>query len=257
MTKKIAIYNSKGGVGKTTISVTLSHILAKSGYRVLLIDLDAQRNAAMNFGVDKEVIRKTFYHLIRLDKDELSEIDKTKYVYRVRTEEDGFLDVMPNENYSKINKIASEEAHVFDFLDKYLKPFEEDYDVIMFDCAPTESHIVDAVLCYVKNLVIPLTPEYLSIAGVTLIYERLEYLRLDKNIVKAVIPNMMNSTNIAKDNLRFLTEQFGDIITTPIPKRVAFTEVSQFNATIWEYQMDSSLRSILNSIVQKVVSNIE
>ncbi|MCK4513932.1 MAG: AAA family ATPase, partial [Spirochaetaceae bacterium] len=47
----IAVINCKGGTGKTTTSVNLSASLALLGYRVLLIDLDAQANASVSLGI--------------------------------------------------------------------------------------------------------------------------------------------------------------------------------------------------------------
>ena len=51
--KTIAIYHNKGGVGKTTVSTNLSAALSKKGYRVLLIDIDAQANSTFATGLVK------------------------------------------------------------------------------------------------------------------------------------------------------------------------------------------------------------
>lgn len=50
MTKIIAVLNQKGGVGKTTTSNALGLGLSAKGYKVLLIDLDAQGNLSMSLG---------------------------------------------------------------------------------------------------------------------------------------------------------------------------------------------------------------
>jgi chromosome partitioning protein len=50
----IAIANQKGEMGKTTAAVTLSACLAKSGRRVLVVDLDSQANCTPLFGSDPE-----------------------------------------------------------------------------------------------------------------------------------------------------------------------------------------------------------
>ena len=49
--KKLAVFNNKGGVGKSTVSVQLSHGLAKLGYKVILIDLDGQNDSSLFLGI--------------------------------------------------------------------------------------------------------------------------------------------------------------------------------------------------------------
>jgi chromosome partitioning protein len=62
--RRIALVNQKGGVGKTTTAVNLAAGLATLGKRVLLIDLDPQSNATINFGLKPHELKLTTYSIL-------------------------------------------------------------------------------------------------------------------------------------------------------------------------------------------------
>ncbi|MBL9112192.1 MAG: AAA family ATPase, partial [Myxococcales bacterium] len=59
--RRLAIFNHKGGTGKTTTTVSIAAGLAEKGLKVLLVDTDSQGNVAVSFGVKPE---KTLYHVL-------------------------------------------------------------------------------------------------------------------------------------------------------------------------------------------------
>ena len=63
MSNIIAFSNHKGGVGKTTSTVSLGAGLCKLNQKVLLVDLDPQRNLSQSLGVDPS--QKNLYGFIR------------------------------------------------------------------------------------------------------------------------------------------------------------------------------------------------
>lgn len=54
---RIAIYNNKGGVGKTTTAVSLGGALARLGHRTLIVDMDPQMHVARHFGLESDDVK--------------------------------------------------------------------------------------------------------------------------------------------------------------------------------------------------------
>ena len=68
MGKAIAIFNQKGGVGKTTTNINLAACLANKGKKVLLLDIDPQGNTTSGLGIDKRSMEYSTYDLL-IEKD--------------------------------------------------------------------------------------------------------------------------------------------------------------------------------------------
>ena len=61
MSKTVAIFNQKGGVGKTTTCVNMAAGLGQKGYKTLLIDIDPQGNSTSGVGIDKSEVEFSTY----------------------------------------------------------------------------------------------------------------------------------------------------------------------------------------------------
>ena len=79
MGKVIAVFNQKGGVGKTTTNVNLSASIGQMGKKVLVLDLDPQGNSTTGVGVNKGELESSIYELL-VDKAEVKRVvAKTKF----------------------------------------------------------------------------------------------------------------------------------------------------------------------------------
>jgi chromosome partitioning protein len=62
--KAIAIFNQKGGVGKTTTNINLAACLAIIGKNILIIDIDPQGNTTSGMGISKKGLERTSYEIL-------------------------------------------------------------------------------------------------------------------------------------------------------------------------------------------------
>ncbi len=83
MSEVISLINEKGGVGKSTSAITISQILAISGYKILIIDLDPQMNTTKMFGQPGDELDINYEHLFcqkQIKKSSVMEfVNKTQY----------------------------------------------------------------------------------------------------------------------------------------------------------------------------------
>jgi cellulose biosynthesis protein BcsQ len=149
----ITVFNNKGGVGKTTLTINLAAMLTKLGKRVLLIDIDAQANLSTGLGIDplndvELAGKKDITHLLLEPKTKLSDV-----VYGKRWG-DIHLDVVPS--HIRLSKMESELIQTVDsdrILAKKLK--NHDYDFIFIDPPPSFGKVNSISLMASSGILIP------------------------------------------------------------------------------------------------------
>lgn len=196
----ISTVNMKGGVGKTTLTVNLATCLAKSGKRVLVLDLDAQISATLSMLSPHDFAkirkkRKTLSYLIDNiiqpnPKGKLTVYDIIEAnVCNVKG-----LDLLPGdiELYDeyliseKLHRNASEAQSDFNqvwnqlertLLKTILEPVVEQYDFIIMDCAPGYTLLTRSGITASNFYLLPARPEPLSLVGIQLLERRIAKLK--------------------------------------------------------------------------------
>lgn len=181
MAKVVSLINMKGGVGKSTLTVNLAwHFVAAPKWRknVLVIDLDPQFNSSQYmvgteayerlYKKGKPTTWEIFEHqtvtprgTITLEKesDAIHQVEKGYF--------GGSLGLVPSrlELANVLRNPAQKERRLKNFVSK----ITDNYDLILIDCAPTESVLTMAAYLASEWILVPVKPEYLSSIGLNLL----------------------------------------------------------------------------------------
>lgn len=187
MAKKVSLINMKGGVGKSTLVVNLAwHFAAMSKWtkKVLVVDLDPQFNAS-SYLIGQTEYRKIldnnmptiwdifeqFTHLPGLPESPL--LDPTQVIHNVMKFHGGnYIDLIPSRLELAFSLRSPEQKE--QLLAKFISKVEERYDLVLLDCAPTESFLTMAAYLASDYILVPVKPEYLSSIGLPLLVNSME-----------------------------------------------------------------------------------
>ncbi len=152
--KILALYNIKGGVGKTAAAVNLGFCAARDGYRTLVWDLDPQGAASFYFRIRAKVKgggRKLIAGKRRLED-------------QIRGTDFAGLDLLPADfSYRRMDQDLEATRRPVRQLAQLLEPLSAQYDVVMLDCAPSITLVSEAIFVAADALVVPTIPTTLSL----------------------------------------------------------------------------------------------
>lgn len=220
----LAIVNQKGGVGKTTTAVTLAHGLARRGRRVLLVDLDPQGNVADCLGMEKG---SGVYDLLVGEG--------TGPVMRDRR-----LEVV---NGGKPTAVARQilvgEMYREGALARALRGWCEAYDVCVLDSAPSLDLLQVCALVAADGFLIPVRLDPLAVGGAVETLESVGTLRqFEATYTRflGILPTFWDRVTTESDHqLRWLVEQYGELVWPPVPLDTRVREAPAHGQTLWEY----------------------
>jgi chromosome partitioning protein len=243
--RRIAIFNHKGGTGKTTTSVSIAAGLAARGLRVLLVDTDSQGNVGVSLGVKAE---RSLYHVL---------------VMGLRAKE-AAVSVRPNLDLIVSNEtLAAAELYLAGrqnrdrVLRERLTSVADEYDVVLLDCSPSLSLMNQNALVFADGILVPVACDFLSLVGVR------QVIKTVKNVnallhhpvqIFGVLPTFYDArARICRDAVDTLKEHFGDRCLAPIRSTTKIKEAPAQGRTIFEYAPDSHAAEDYARIVDLIV----
>jgi chromosome partitioning protein len=225
----LCVANQKGGVGKTTTTVSLAAALAELGASVLIVDLDPQGNATTGLGLRAEEGDPGTYRVL-VDGMPVREARRS-------TDVEG-LAVLP----SSIDLAGAEVELVSAFsrellLRRALEPIRGDYDVVFIDCPPSLGLLTVNGLVAADQVLVPIQCEYYALEGVGQLMRTVELvsdnLNRDLELGGVVLTMYDGRTNLSQQVVEEVRGYFGArAFQTVIPRTVRLSEAPSFGQPI-------------------------
>ena len=210
MSRVLATYNIKGGVGKTSAAVNLSYLASLAGLRTLLWDLDPQGGSTYLYRV-KPKVRGGGDKLVRLKSD----VDKL-----IKGTDHPGLDLLPADfSYRHMDLALDRFKRPTRRLARVLKPLEDDYDWVFLDCPPSISLVSESVFETADVILVPIVPATLSSRTIEQLDAVVADARQNKGGVQvlAFFSMVDGRKKLHREVMERLRAERGDVLEAAIP----------------------------------------
>ncbi len=248
----LAMVNQKGGVGKTTSTVSLGAALAGYGRRVLLVDFDPQGALSISFGLNPNEMELSIYNLLTQADCHVGDVIVSTDVEN--------LDLLP----SNIDLSAAELQLVSEVgreyaLGRALAPVLDEYDVVLIDCQPSLGLLTVNALTASHGVLIPLECEFFALRGVALLIDTIEKVRERLNpaiVLDGILATMYDARTLhAREVMERVVETFGEkVLDTAITRTVKFPDASVAGQPVTEFAPDHQSAEQYRAVARELVA---
>lgn len=252
MAKIIAICNQKGGVGKTSTSVSLSSGLALEGHKTLIIDLDPQGNATSGLGLDKKQIQKSIYHGL-IENAVPAELIQSTPV-------DNLFIIASNEHLSGTEVELVSELGREGRLKKILSQLDASFEFVIIDCPPSFGLLTINALTASNSVIIPIQCEYYALEGLSQLVKTINLIKdnlNDRLEIEGIVMTMADfRTNLTQEVINEVKKFFGaKVYQAVIPRNIRLSEAPGFGKPIFLYDKDSEGAKKYKELVKEFLSH--
>lgn len=227
----ITVAQRKGGNGKSTATVNLAHAFALSGKRVLVIDLDDQKNATSAIATSLPVAG-TVEDLLRDEAVRVRDVVAA-------TEWPGVSLIASSANLSGTIRTLDGEVGGHQVLSERVGE-PTDYDLCLIDTSPSLNILVVNALCASQHLFIPLSSEVFSLYGLGQTLEAFAKVRsrlnADLSVLAAAFVIHDKRSNLANEVVETARGEYVELLCqTIVGRNIAIEEAQTQKQSIFSY----------------------
>lgn len=248
----ISMVNQKGGVGKTTSTVSLGAALAGYGRRVLLVDFDPQGALSVALGINAYELDLTVYNVLTDPNCHIGDVIISTDVEN--------LDLLPSNidlsaaEVQLVSEVGREHA-----LARSLAPVIDEYDIVLIDCQPSLGLLTVNALAASQGVVIPMETEYFALRGVALLKDTIDKVisRINPGLqIIGVLATMYDPRTLhSREVLQTVQQAFGDaVFQTVINRTVKFPDAAVAGEPITAFAPTSSGADAYRQLAREVLS---
>ncbi|GAC34349.1 ParA family protein [Paraglaciecola polaris] len=185
------VANQKGGVGKTTTTVTLGGLLAERGAKVILVDTDPHASMSYYFGIDSDDLSHSLYDVFVDDKP----LDKEAVLDCLCSTKLDSLFILPaSMALATLDRKLGNQSGMGLILKKALALIDDEFEYALIDCPPVLGVLMVNALAASTRVVIPVQTEFLALKGLERMLDSLQIMQqsLRKEFCYTIVPTMFD-----------------------------------------------------------------
>lgn len=242
--KTFAIYNLKGGVGKTTSCVNLAYLAAKEGHHTLVWDIDPQ-------GASTYILRQQ--RTSKIDKLLKLLSDKEEVVENVlETDYENLFVIPSNDNAGRLELLLTDLKKSKKRLKKSVGTLKGSFDYIFIDCPPNLNLLAENIFHTADFILVPIIPSTLSENAYDQVYAFLEKNGYDTRKLIPFFTLVDKRKKIHQQTIERFEATKRKILRSIIPYSSALERMSEEKAPIQQFSPNSVASSAYKNLWQEL-----